>query len=504
MGIQSSTGWDDSNIISGGYFLSNLLSDPEIDTLNGGLYDSWQALIDDYWTFVDLSMAAVQVVDGVGYFTLTYDGLVLGDSVPHILVVPNGMMGIYISPDFSNFYWVLNGNTTISSEFATKRAMSIISATMSVDTPVMRSLGPDNTSAMSATVYDQDNNPVVGADVAVYVQAYGARPFFTADAAPATDATGSTTTTVTAQHEDTSKVPLFNPVRQPLYANPSLTDYATIFASTEIFNIPIQLFLDIDVEKRLEFSDPSTTITATVTDESGNPMEGLSVMFSSDKGTLGAESGTTDSSGEASVSFEYAVSLRFDVASLQVLVEPEAGYIAASGSVKVEGYNEPSSFGTITPASGTEIKEDHVTIEGTVSDPEGVDTVQLILDGGTPVNVTVTAGAFSHEFTDLEEGSHTVDIIAIDGQGDTTETDIQFTVSLEEEEEFPWLSIIVAIIVIVIIIIIIAAVMRSRAAPAEMEEEMPMEEEAPLEEEMAEEPMEEAPSEPEEETLSEE
>ncbi len=505
-GIQSSTNWDGSDITSGGYFLSNLMTDAEIEALNGGLYSNWVELgpDGDYWTVIDyVNMTGIDVVDGTGYFTLTYDGLVLGDSVPHILAVPNGLMGFYVAPDFSNFYWVLYGNTTISSEFATKRSMSIISTTMSVDNPVMRSLGTDNTSAMSASVYDHDNNPVAGAGVAVYVQAYGASPFFTVDAADDTDATGSTTTTVRAQVEDSGKVPLFNPVRQPLYANPSLAGYSTIFASTEIFNIPIQLFLDLDIEKRLEYNDPSTTLTATVTDENGNPMEGLSVLFSSDMGTLGAESGTSDANGEVSVSYELAVTMGFDVATIQVLVEPKPGYIAASGSVKVEGYNEPSTFSAITPEDGAEIEGDSVTIEGTVDDVQGVDLVQMILDGGTPVNVTVSAGAFSHEFTELEEGSHTVTIVAIDGNGDTTETDVQFTITLEEEE-FPWLWIIVAIIVIVIIIVIIAAVMRSRAAPVEPEEEMPMEEEAPLEEEPVEEPVEEVPSEPEEETLSEE
>ncbi|MCK4442952.1 MAG: Ig-like domain-containing protein, partial [Thermoplasmata archaeon] len=383
-GIQSSTGWDNSNIISGGYFLSDLMTDAEIDTLNEG-YDSWQALEDDWWTFVNRSMTAVQVVDGVGYFTLTYDGLVLGDAVPHILVVPNGLMGFYVTSDESNFYWVLYGNTTISSEFATKRAMSIISTTMSVDNPVMRSLGADADSDMTAMVYDQDNNPAVGATMAVYVQAYGARPFFTADAAPDTDATGASTTIVHAQVQDTKGSPLFNPVRQPLYANPDLLGYATIFASTEIFNIPIQLFLDLDVETRLEYSDPSTAITATVTDETGNAMAGLNVLFSSDMGTLGAENGTSDANGEVNVSYELEVAIGFDVATIQVLVEPMEGYIAASGSVKVEGYNEPSTFGAITPETGAEIEEDTVTIEGTVDDVEGIDKVQLILDSGEPV-----------------------------------------------------------------------------------------------------------------------
>jgi len=165
------------------------------------------------------------------------------------MVIPNGLMGFYVTADFANFWWTLDGNTTIRSEFATERARSIISTAMSVDNPTMRSLGTGNTSAADATIYDQDNNPVTGASVAFYVQAYGASPFFTTGTAPDTGATGTTSTTVTAHSEDTSssKNPLFNPVRQPLYANPSLADHATIFASTEIFNIPIQLFLDMGV-----------------------------------------------------------------------------------------------------------------------------------------------------------------------------------------------------------------------------------------------------------------
>jgi ABC-type transport system substrate-binding protein len=517
-GIQLFTDGDGSAITSGGYFLSNLMSDAEIGVLNSGSgYPDWQALEDDWWTFVNRSMTAVNFTDGMGYFTLTYDGLVLGDSVPHVMVVPNGLMGFYVTSDFANFWWTLDGNTTIHSEFATERARSIISTTMSVDNPTMRSLGTGNTSAADAAIYDQDNNAVNGASVAFYVQAYGASPFFTADPAPDTGAAGTTTTTVYAHSEDTGKNPLFNPVRQPLYANPSLANYATIFASTEIFNIPIQLFLDLDVETRLEYSDPSTTVTATVTDESGNPMEDMNVIFSSDHGTLGAENGTTDASGVVSVTFDYAVANGFDIATVLAIVEPVQGYIAASSSVKVEGYNEPSTM-TITPIDA-EIDKDTVTIEGTVTDPEGVTTVQLILDGGTPVNVTVSAGAFSHEFTDLEEGPHTVTVRAIDGNGDETDTDVEFTVSLEEPTEFPWLWIIIAIIVIIVVILVIMMVMRSRAAPAAPEEEAPMEEEpmeelpseeieeeAPIvEEPMEESPMEETPSEEaESETLSEE
>jgi ABC-type transport system substrate-binding protein len=513
-GIQLSTGWDGSGITSGGYFLSNLMSDAEIDALNGGLYTSWDELEADWWTFVDRSMIAPTFTNGMGYFSLTYDGLVLGDSVPHLMVVPNGLMGFYVTPDFSNFWWTLDGNTTIRSEFATERARSIISTTMSVDTPTMRSLGPDNTSAADAMILDHDNNPVNGASVAFYVQAYGASPFFTAGAAPDTGAAGTTTTTVTAHSEDTGKNPLFNPVRQPLYANPSLTGYASIFTSTEIFNVPIQLFLDLDVETRLEYSAPSTTITATVTDETGAAMADMSILFSSDMGTLGAENGTTDANGVATVTFDYAVANGFDIATIQVLVEPKQGYIAAAGSVKVEGFNEPTTTTVTGPVDGGDYDTDTVTVEGTVDDPEGVTTVQIIVDGGTPINVTVSAGSFSHELTDLAEGSHTITVRAIDDQGDTTDTDLQFTVSLEEDgEEFPWMWIIIAIVVIVVVLLVVMMMARSRgAAPVEEEEEIPMEEEeapaemeeeAPMEEEASIEEV--APSEEtESETLSEE
>jgi ABC-type transport system substrate-binding protein len=511
-GIQLSTGWDGSTITSGGYFLSNLMSDAEIDALNGGLYTTWDELEADWWTFVDRTMIAPTFTDGIGYFSLTYDGLVLGDSVPHLMVIPNGLMGFYVTSDYSNFWWTLDGNTTIHSEFATERARSIISATMSVDNPTMRTMGTGSDSAVDAMVYDQDNNPVAGASVGVYVQAYGASPFFTYDTAPDTDATGATTTTVYAESQDTSGNPLFNPVRQPLYANPSLADHATIFTSTEIFNIPIHLFLDLDVETRLEYSDPSTSITATVTDETGAVMAGMNVLFSSDQGTLSAKNGTTDASGMVTVPFEYEVSLGFDIATILALVEPVEGYISAAGSVKVEGFNEPTTITVTGPAPDAELDTDTVTVEGTVDDPEGVATVQIIVDGGTPINVTVSAGAYSYEITDLAEGSHTITIRAVDDQGDTTDTDVQFTVALADGDgELPWLWLIIAIIVIVVVILVLMMVMRSRAAPAEMEEEAPMEEEeAPAEEELAEEPaeeetMDEMPSEEaESETLSEE
>lgn len=296
-----------------------------------------------------------------------------------------------------------------------------------------------------------------------------------------------------------------NLARQPLYASASLTGYAPIFVSTEIFDVPIQLLVELEVgSNRLEFLDPSTSVTATVTDEFGNAMEGLDVAFASDQGTATPDNDTTDANGQVTTTFEYEVAVGFDVTNLLALVTPLEGYVAATTSVKMVGYNEPTTM-TVTPETGYKTKKKTVTVEGTVSDPEGVDTIQLILDGGTPINVSVTANAFSYDLTDLSEGMHTLVIRAIDDQGSETEYQITFEVEKEAAEELPWLWIMIAIIVIIIIIIIVAVVMRSRAAPPMEEEEVPMEEEAPLEEEPFEEPMEEVPSEEaESETLSEE
>ncbi|MCK4718399.1 MAG: Ig-like domain-containing protein, partial [Thermoplasmata archaeon] len=108
-GLQLFTDLDNGAISTGGYILSDLLNDSEIDALNDG-YDSWQALEDDWWTFVDRNnMTAVEIVGGTASFNITSDSIVLSDSIPSIIVAPMAKAGFYVMPDYGNFYWTLEG-----------------------------------------------------------------------------------------------------------------------------------------------------------------------------------------------------------------------------------------------------------------------------------------------------------------------------------------------------------------------------------------------------------
>ncbi len=512
-GLQLGTVYDDSGIISGGYFRADLMTDAEIDTLNGGMYTSWQGLYDDDWIFLGekyfglstvnhTTMVGADLTDGVGTFTIDAADLVLGDSVPHILVVPNGKMGFYVTPDYSNFYYWLEGPATLSTEFATARAMSIISTTMTLNNPVMRSLGTGNTSNIDVGVYDHNNVPVQGAEVAVYVQVYGGSPFFTVGTVPDTDVNGNTSAVIEAQTEDGDGNPLSNPAKQPLYANPSMDGYASIFVSSEIFDVPIQLFVVLAPDEA-SFEAGTTNLEATVTDEFGNPVEGFDVEFTTDNGTLDPEMVAT-SNGLATSEFEFLLPSGFRVASLTASVV-RAGYIAAVNSIRVGVFNTPGTLDiTSIPLTGHTSKDGKLKVEGTAIDLTGIQSFEFIMDDGTPTDVAVEAdGSFSYEFEDLEEGDHTLVIQMTDSAGQITEETITFEV--KKGEELPWLWIIIAIIVIIIVIVIVAAVARMRAAPPMApEEEEVVEEEAPAEEVLEEEkPSEETPSE-EAESLSEE
>ncbi len=510
-GLQLGTMYDDSAIISGGFFRADLVSDAEIDTMNAD-YGSWQDLYDDDWIFLGekyfglstvnhTTMIGADITNGVGTFTISAADLVLGDSVPHILVVPNGKMGYLVTPDYSNFYYWLEGPATLSTEFAAARAMSIISTTMTLDTPVMRSLGTGNTSNIDVGVYDQDNAPVMGAEVAVYVQVYGGSPFFSiVGTVPDTDVTGATTATIEALTEDGGGNPLSNPVKQPLYANPTYPDHATIFASSEIFAVPIQLFVLLDPSDS-SFEAGVVTLEATVTDEFGNPVEGFDVEFKADNGTLDPDMAAT-SNGLASSEFEFLLPSGFQVASLSASVV-KAGYIAAVNSIRIGVHNTPGVVDvTSIPATGHVSDDNSVTIEGTATEPTGIDTFQLILDGGTPIDVTVEAdGSFSYDFEDLDDGDYTVVIRMVDATGQITERTITFSVDTTADE-FPWLWIIIAIVIIIVVIIMVVVLSRKRAVPTEPEEEEMIEEEAPDEEAVEEEVTEEEVTE--EEPISEE
>ena len=477
-GIQVFTDLDSGAVSTGGYFLSDLLTDEEINELNEGLYDSWQSLQDEWWTFVDYeNMKGLDVVDGEATIQITPDTLVLSDSMPSIIIVPMAKAGFYVTPDYSNFYWVMNGKTAFMTEFVVQRTQMMLSVKYEMEQGLVKDMGENNSFDLSITVINQANEPVEGVDVEVFVQAYGTGSFFSAEVAGPTNETGMTTATVSGLSSTTYRsntLILTTPIKQPLYIEAVMEGYASVFASTEIYNVPVELFATVSGPMMVEY-EGSATYTLTVLDENGNPVEGATVDISVDVGTVEPTNGTTDSSG--TIQFTYTASGLTGVFAIPVIKTGATmdGYGAASTTYNLLAYNTVPEVTVDIPSEGVTINETTFTVSGTVSDPDDVSQITVSIDGGEPINVTLTGNSFSYTFTNLTEGPHTITITVVDSQG--VETTYQYTVTVQKpekptkpKEELPWLWIVIAIIIVLVIVAVAAMMMKKKPAEEKVEE----------------------------------
>jgi len=219
----------------------------------------------------------------------------------------------------------------------------------------------------------------------------------------------------------------------------------------------------------------SATYTLTVLDEKGNPVEGATVDISVDVGIVEPTNGTTDSSG--TIQFTYTASGLTGVFAIPVIKTGATmdGYGAASTAYNLLAYNTVPEVTVDIPSEGVTINETAFTVSGTVSDPDDVSQITVSIDGGEPINVTLTGNSFSYTFTNLTEGPHTITITVVDSQG--VETTYQYTVTVQKpekptkpKEELPWLWIVIAIIVVLVIIAVAAMMMKKKPAEEKVEE----------------------------------
>ncbi|RLA78053.1 MAG: hypothetical protein DRG33_06080, partial [Deltaproteobacteria bacterium] len=476
-GIQVFTSLDNGAISTGGYFLSDLYNDSEINELNDGLYDSWQSLQDDWWTFVDYeNMKAFNVVDGVASFNITPDDLVLSDSMPSIIVAPMAKAGFYVTPDYSNFYWEVDGTTAFKTDFVIQRTQKMVSVKYEMDKGFVKDMEPGNSFDVNITVIDQNNTPVEGAEVDVFVQAYGTGSFFNAEVAGNTDEAGKTTATVSGKTSTTYRgntLILSNLVKQPLYIKASVDGFASVFASTEIFNSPVELFATISGPMKVEY-DGTATYTLTVVDGYGNAVEGARIDISVDVGAVSPVKGTTDASG--AIQFTYTADgisgMMFTIPTIKTGATKD-GYGAVSLTYKLLAYNVLPKISVDIPSEGVTINETSYTITGTVDNPSDVSNITITLDNGEPIEVTLSGNTFTYTFTNLSEGDHTITVTIVDSQGVTKTYQYKVTVQKpgkvtptpeEKEKEIPWLWI---IIIVVVILVIVAAAMMMKKKPEE-------------------------------------
>ncbi|MCD6461123.1 MAG: Ig-like domain-containing protein, partial [Thermoplasmata archaeon] len=489
-GIQVFTTLDGASLSTGGYFLSDLFTDEEINETNEGFYTSWDDVQGDWWAMsLDLAnMSSVTAVNGEASFNITAEQLALTDSVPSILALPLGTSGFYCAEDYSNFYWISRGATVIKTDFVMQRTQKMASVKVDLADGIVRDMGDDSTSSGSVTVYDQDNNPVSGVEVSGYVRAYGESPYFSVDVSGTTNGSGAAEFTITGNTADGSGNPLTNPVKQPMYLEPVVDGAANIFASTEIFDLPIQAYAVLEgtplVQKQTD--DASVTLTVKVFDENGDALRNTTVLFSADRGTLSADNATTDDNGTAQVTYtptlEDGEAFAVAFVSASVVVE---GYGAGSAVLSVVSYNPPAES-TSSPSIPSTLEGDTLVVAGTVSDEDGIASVSILLDGVAVEVVNVTGSPTSYSYnitlTNISKGEHTLRVVVTDSKAtSTTVAEASFSaVEPPEGGEMPWMMII-AVVVVMVLIVVVAAIMKARGgegAAGEAEEPVEPEPEA--------------------------
>lgn len=152
-------------------------------------------------------------------------------------------------------------------------------------------------------------------------------------------------------------------------------------------------------------SGGTSTVTAKVEDTSGNPLPGVTVQFSTTRGTLSAQSATTDGSG---------------IATVTLTTTSEAVVTAAAGS--------KSATTTVTPAtrSGLSIippttitASAPATFTFTLSNAAGVQNVRVNWGDGTVENLGALPASSSQTHIYPDSGPYTVSATATMTDGTT-------------------------------------------------------------------------------------
>jgi hypothetical protein len=174
------------------------------------------------------------------------------------------------------------------------------------------------------------------------------------------------------------------------------------------------------------------TLTATLTDDSGNPVSGVTVTFEvvggPNTGTLGTA--VTNSSGVATIS--YSSTVTGTDAIVASFVDGDSNTQNSNGVTK-EWVTPPNVAPTVsTPNSSVTVDEgDTANNNGSFSDPDAGDSVTISASVGTVTQSGSQSGTWSWSFnsTDGPAESQTVTITATDGSSAIGTTTFGLTVN---------------------------------------------------------------------------
>ncbi|MEM3341225.1 MAG: ABC transporter substrate-binding protein [Thermoplasmata archaeon] len=412
------TSADNSVSVVSGLFVSDLMNDSEIEAL-GGAYSDWDGLLTDGWTGVDTSsMTGLDIQNGEASFSISSNVLALTDSVVGLYFVPAGEAGFYVSPDESVYYWKLIGTSTLSSQLVVRRTDKIVAPQFTITTPVMQPFGARNTTTFEVTVFNQSNMPVSGVDVSAYCKDYGVlTPYFSATVTGPTNASGKASGTIVASYKARIRDAAWNPVwadlsslaKQSFYIGLEYADHAAIPGSTQLFDSPINMFLDTTAPMLAE-AGSMANFTVTAYDHTGTPLSDVNVSSAGDFNF-------TNSNGQVAFSQRITPStenISIHTFAIQAL---KPGYVAASYTLNTIAFIYKAlriSDFLVTPT--TLLYGEDVVVSANIISELGLNTSasKLYLNGQPVSGANVMAGQFVYTIVKPPVGNHTIELRVVD------------------------------------------------------------------------------------------
>ena len=448
-----------------------------------------------------------------GTYNMTLEGVALAhlDAAMDIFVCPNSTGWNSWLDDPNTYIYEIHGQTTISSKYGYARSYELATVIYDIDKPVLAARDAEfDTTAISVTAYDEDNNVIDGANVSLYT--LGDYGVLEADddsvfidygfgiAANTSSVTGVANFELIAasQNPYLDQFDGVSAISNPdLYVVADVIDEVTetstllaLFSQTQLVIEPFResVSLVLDPLQEVYAIGEKMYVNVMVVDEDGEPYPELPVSAGvADIGTMVTPTVVTDRDGVASFVVDTSNIENATSAFVSIAVVTGGAPEGATAKIMVAVKNSGPDIEISTPEADGELEGPDPTVSGAVYDLNGIATVTLQVDGDTPMTVPLTAGSpavtIAEVLEDIDEGDHTLTVVATDSLGVESEMEVAFTVVSGdggESSALAWALAAVGWIVAAVVLVMFFMKMRKPSGPSPAEAEEPVEEEPVL------------------------
>jgi peptide/nickel transport system substrate-binding protein len=501
LGLSATTEVDGQSISTAGSFASQL-DDRTIDYVN-------------YW--YEYIPVGVTIESGVYDMTLEGVGLAGLDLVNSIHVMPGswGWAEFDGDEDFGsrgddgpwplNFYF--EGQTMISSDMAYGRAMEITTVIYDIEKPVLEARDASfDTTRVTVTVYDENNDPIEGADVSLYTLGeYGVLVpedesvtinWRFGIASNTSDGDGMAGfDVVAASQNEYADTPRYGDITRAFdgisrISNPDMYlagDFGTkmtLLSQTQLVIEPFRdsVYIELDPMLDVYMIGEKLHIEVTVVDDMGVPYPDLPVTAGVGAvGEVVTPTVVTDGNGMATIVVDTSGIEDAAAAMVSLTLATGGAPEGCTAKVMVAVQNMGPDVEITAPTADGELEGPDPTVTGAAYDMNGIARITLQVDDETPMNLTLTAGseavAISKVLEDVGEGEHTLTVVATDSLGVSSEVEVTFTVvkGAGEADMLAWAVAAIGWIVAAVVLVLLLMKMRKpkESSPVAMEEIAP-------------------------------